>query len=101
MAKKQEQSLQDEQDEDSATIPAQTLALMELPIRVRNETDDPPMAKTKTKTKKGDKKKVQKDWEKYFGTNDNNLERWQQLGRDLDIPEERLTSKTQIRKVSG
>lgn len=72
---------------------------MDLPIRVRHETEHPSMTKTKTK-KKGDKKNVQKRWEEYFGTNDNNLVKWQQLGRDLGIPEQELTSKTQIRKVS-
>lgn len=58
------------------------------------------MAKTKTK-KKGAKKNVQKGWEQYFGTNDDNFAKWQQLGRDLGIPEQNLTSKTQIRKVSA
>ncbi|ROW11019.1 hypothetical protein VMCG_01216 [Cytospora schulzeri] len=57
------------------------------------------MAKSKGK-KKGGKKDVQEGWKQYFGTNDNNLAKWQQLGRDLGVPEEKLTSKTQIRNVS-
>lgn len=78
----------------------QTPAQMDLPIRVRGETGHPPMTgKTKGK-KKGGKKNVQDEWEKYFGTDDNNLAKWQQLGQDLGIPEGKLTGKTQIRKVS-
>ena len=50
--------------------------------------------------KKGPKKDVQAEWNQYFGTNDNDLAKWQQLGRDLGIAEEALTSKTRIRKVS-
>lgn len=65
---------------------------MDLPIRVRNETQN--------KKKGGSKKNVRAEWDRYFGTNDNNFEKWQLLGRDLGIPEENLRSKTQIRKVS-
>lgn len=78
---------------------AQISAQMDLPIRARNEAEHPPVTKTKGK-KKSDSKKVQKEWEAYFGTNNNLFSSWQQLGRDLGFPEEKLTSKTQIRKVS-
>ncbi|KUI56537.1 hypothetical protein VP1G_03924 [Cytospora mali] len=37
--------------------------------------------------------------EQYFGTDDKNFAKWQQLGRDLGIPEETLTSKRKIRKA--
>ncbi|ROW01679.1 hypothetical protein VSDG_02055 [Cytospora chrysosperma] len=90
-----------EQEQPPIAIPAQSSTQMDLPIRVRHETEHPSMTKTKTKTKKkkGAKKDVQKRWEEYFGTNDNDLAKWQQLGRDLGIPEQELTSKTQIRKA--
>lgn len=69
-----------------------------LPIRVRPEKDHAMAAKKK---KKGHKENIQEKWDQYFGTDDNDLARWQQLGRDLGIPEEKLISKTQTRKVSA
>ncbi|ROW18259.1 hypothetical protein VPNG_00135 [Cytospora leucostoma] len=70
---------------------------MLLPIRGRPEKGHTEM--TTNKKQRGDKKKIQEEWDQYFGTNDNDLASWQRLGRDLGIPEAKLTSKTQIRKA--
>ncbi|KUI67850.1 hypothetical protein VM1G_02648 [Cytospora mali] len=69
-----------------AAPPAQEPAQIDLPIRVRNEADHPGEPKTQ-------------GWEQYFGTDDKNFAKWQQLGRDLGLPEETLTSKKTIRKA--
>ncbi|KAL1883198.1 hypothetical protein Daus18300_000256 [Diaporthe australafricana] len=77
-------------------MPTQDSSHTSLPIRVRGVAQRP--RQPKKKEKKANKDLVAK-WNDYFGQNDNNLAKWQQLCCDLGKPGETLTSKTKCRKA--
>ncbi|KAK7744964.1 hypothetical protein SLS53_003197 [Cytospora paraplurivora] len=87
------------QQEQHLTTPSAVISPTQILLPVRGRPEKGHTEMTANKKKRGDKQKIQETWHQYFGTDDNDLARWQQLGRDLGIPEKKLTSKTQIRKA--
>lgn len=48
-----------------------------------------------------EEKDIAAKWDDYFGSNDNDLDKWKQLCRDLGYRSESFTSKRQCRRVRG
>lgn len=78
-------------------MPTQDSFHTNLPIRTRGVARP---QQPKKKDKKANKDLVE-EWHEYFGKNNNNLAKWQQLCCDLGKAGETFTSKTQCRKVSS
>lgn len=74
-----------------------------LPLRPREVAQEPvqPKEEKDIEEQPREKKNIAAKWDDYFGTNDNNLDKWKQLCRDLGKPSESFTSKRQCRKVRG
>lgn len=74
---------------------------MNLPLRPRDVAQESvqPKEEEDMESQPREKKDIAAKWDDYFGTNDNNLDKWKQLCRDLGKPSESFTSKRQCRRV--
>lgn len=72
-----------------------------LPLRPREVAQEAvqPKEEKDIEAQPREKKDIAAKWDDYFGTNDNDLDKWKQLCRDLGYRSESFTSKRQCRRV--